>query len=35
VVQIEIDFLVERFKLLESRLRDGRECGENEATWLV
>jgi hypothetical protein len=33
--RVVIDFLVERFKLLESRLRDGREWGENEATWLV
>jgi DNA-binding transcriptional LysR family regulator len=33
--RVVIDFLVERFKLLENRLRDGREWGENEATWLV
>jgi DNA-binding transcriptional LysR family regulator len=33
--RVVIDFLVERFKILETRLRDGREWGENEATWLV
>jgi hypothetical protein len=30
-----IDFLVDRFKELDARLRNGREWGENEATWLV
>ena len=30
-----IDFLIEEFRQLEKRLRDGREWGENEATWLV
>jgi DNA-binding transcriptional LysR family regulator len=33
--RVVIDFLVERFKLLENRLRDGRAWGDNEATWLV
>ena len=33
--RLVIDFLVERFKFVEDRLRDGREWGENEATWLV
>jgi DNA-binding transcriptional LysR family regulator len=33
--RIVIDFLVARFKMLESRLRDVREWGENDATWLV
>jgi DNA-binding transcriptional LysR family regulator len=33
--RVVIDFLVDRFKHLEERLRDGREWGENEATWLV
>lgn len=33
--RLVIDFLVEQFRLLEVRLRDGREWGENEATWLV
>jgi DNA-binding transcriptional LysR family regulator len=33
--RVVIDFMVERFRQLENRLRDGREWGENEATWLV
>lgn len=33
--RVVIDFLVERFREVETRLRDGREWGENEATWLV
>ncbi|PPQ29424.1 LysR family transcriptional regulator [Rhodopila globiformis] len=33
--RVVIDFMIERFKQLETRLRDGREWGENEATWLV
>ncbi|WP_428488036.1 LysR substrate-binding domain-containing protein [Rhodopila sp.] len=33
--RIVIDFLIDRFRELEVRLRDGREWGENEATWLV
>jgi hypothetical protein len=30
-----IDFLIEEFRLLQIRLRDAREWGENDATWLV
>jgi len=33
--RVVIDFLVERFKDVETRLNRGREWGENEATWLV
>lgn len=33
--RLVIDFLVEEFRLLETRLRDSREWGENESTWLV
>ena len=33
--RLVIDFLVDRFKEAETRLRDGREWGENEATFLV
>ncbi len=33
--RVVIDFLVEEFRQLDGRLRDGREWGENEATWLV
>jgi DNA-binding transcriptional LysR family regulator len=33
--RVVIDFLVESFRQLEVRLRDGREWGENDATWLV
>jgi DNA-binding transcriptional LysR family regulator len=33
--RVVIDFLVQRFKTLEDRLRDGRQWGENESTWLV
>jgi DNA-binding transcriptional LysR family regulator len=33
--RLVIDFLVQRFKLLEERLRDGQQWGENESTWLV
>jgi DNA-binding transcriptional LysR family regulator len=33
--RVVIDFLIEEFRQLDGRLRDGREWGENEATWLV
>jgi DNA-binding transcriptional LysR family regulator len=33
--RLVIDFLVDSFKTLENRLKDGREWGENEATWLT
>ena len=33
--RVVIDFLIEAFRQLDVRLRDGREWGENEATWLV
>jgi DNA-binding transcriptional LysR family regulator len=33
--RVVIDFMIERFRHLENRLHDGREWGENEATWLV
>lgn len=33
--RVVIDFLVQRFKAMEDRLRDGRQWGENESTWLV
>jgi len=33
--RVVIDFLVERFRLLETWLQDGRAWGENEAFWLV
>lgn len=33
--RLVIDFLVEEFRLVEARLRDSREWGENESTWLV
>jgi len=33
--RVVIDFLVEEFRRLDVRLRDSREWGENEATWLV
>ncbi|MBS0640824.1 MAG: LysR family transcriptional regulator [Acetobacteraceae bacterium] len=33
--RLVIDFLVERFRLLETMLQDGRAWGENESTWLV
>jgi DNA-binding transcriptional LysR family regulator len=33
--RVVIDFLVQRYKILEERLRDGRQWGENESTWLV
>jgi DNA-binding transcriptional LysR family regulator len=34
--RVVIDFLIEEFRHLEVRLRDGREWGENnDATWLV
>jgi hypothetical protein len=33
--RVVIDFLVARFKLLKSRLRDGRDLGENDAPRLV
>lgn len=33
--RVVIDFLVEEFRQLKTRLRDAREWGENDATWLV
>jgi len=33
--RLVIDFLIDEFRQLEVRLRDGREWGENDATWLV
>jgi DNA-binding transcriptional LysR family regulator len=33
--RVVIDFLIEEFRQLDGRLRDGREWGENDATWLV
>lgn len=33
--RVVIDFLIEEFRQLDIRLRNGREWGENEATWLV
>ena len=33
--RVVIDFLVEQFRRLDTRLRDGQTWGENEATWLV
>jgi DNA-binding transcriptional LysR family regulator len=33
--RVVIDFLVEQFRRLDVRLRDGQTWGENEATWLV
>lgn len=33
--RLVIDYLVERFRVLEQRLRDGRAWGENESSWLV
>jgi DNA-binding transcriptional LysR family regulator len=33
--RVVIDFLIAAFRQLEGRLRDGREWGENDATWLV
>ena len=33
--RVVIDFLVQRYKMLEERLRDGRKWGENESSWLV
>jgi DNA-binding transcriptional LysR family regulator len=33
--RVVIDFLIAAFHHLEVRLRDGREWGENDATWLV
>jgi DNA-binding transcriptional LysR family regulator len=33
--RVVIDFLVEEFRQLDLRLRDGKTWGENEATWLV
>jgi DNA-binding transcriptional LysR family regulator len=33
--RVVIDFLVEQFRRLDSRLRDSQVWGENEATWLV
>ena len=33
--RVVIDFLIQEFRDLELRLRDGREWGENDASWLV
>lgn len=33
--RVVIDFLVEEFRELDSRLRDRREWGDNDTTWLV
>jgi DNA-binding transcriptional LysR family regulator len=33
--RVVIDFLVDAFRQLDARLHDGREWGENDATWLV
>jgi DNA-binding transcriptional LysR family regulator len=33
--RVVIDFVIEQFRQLDARLRDGREWGENDATWLV
>ena len=33
--RLVIDFLIGEFQRLETRLRDGREWGENESSWLV
>ena len=33
--RVVIDFLIEQFRQLDTRLRDQREWGENESTWLV
>jgi DNA-binding transcriptional LysR family regulator len=33
--RVVIDFMVEQFRRLDARLKDGQEWGENEATWLV
>jgi DNA-binding transcriptional LysR family regulator len=33
--RVVIDFLVEQYRTLDARLKDGRAWGENEATWLV
>ena len=33
--RVVIDFMVEEFRELDARLRDGRIWGENEVTWLV
>jgi DNA-binding transcriptional LysR family regulator len=33
--RLVIDFLVERFKALDDRLRDSREWGETDSSWLV
>lgn len=33
--RVVIDFLVQRFKTLEDRLREGRQWGETDSTWLV
>jgi DNA-binding transcriptional LysR family regulator len=33
--RVVIDFLIEEFRQLDARLRDGREWGEIDATWLV
>lgn len=33
--RVVIDFLVEQFRTLEERLRNGRVYGENDSTWLI
>ncbi|WP_428534205.1 LysR family transcriptional regulator [Rhodopila sp.] len=33
--RLVIDFLIEEFRELDSRMRDRREWGDNDATWLV
>jgi DNA-binding transcriptional LysR family regulator len=33
--RVVIDFLVQEFRELDTRLRDSREWGENDSTWLV
>jgi DNA-binding transcriptional LysR family regulator len=33
--RVVIDFLIEEFRELDSRLRDRREWGDNDVTWLV
>jgi DNA-binding transcriptional LysR family regulator len=33
--RVVIDFLVEEFRRLDARLKDGREWGETDSTWLV
>jgi DNA-binding transcriptional LysR family regulator len=33
--RVVIDFLIQEYRQMDARLRDGREWGENDATWLV